>query len=315
LVSGGYGLDAVWADDFHHQVRVALAGDREGYYMDYSGSAADLATTLRQGWFYTGQRSAYLGQPRGAPADDVAPPRFVHCIQNHDQVGNRALGERIGHQVDLAAYRAASTLLLLSPYTPLVWMGQEWAASTPFLFFTDHNPDLGRLVTEGRRAEFAHFAAFSGEQVPDPQALDTFLHSKLRWDERWQPPHAGILRLYHDLLDLRRRLPALRERTRESFAVAPIADQAIALRRSGPQMDDTLLLVVNMHGPLRLSLAERAETRAPTGRRWALLLDSEAPLYGGEGATSLPADDPANPALQLGRPGAVLLNAVNNDRG
>ena len=143
------GLDAVWADDFHHQLRVALTHEREGYYQDYSGSIEDLAATLRQGWFYIGQRSGHLGHPRGAPADDLPLPRFVYCIQNHDQVGNRALGERLEHLIELDAYRAASALLLLGPATPLLFMGQEWAAGTPFLFFTDHNAELGRLVTAG----------------------------------------------------------------------------------------------------------------------------------------------------------------------
>jgi maltooligosyltrehalose trehalohydrolase len=277
------GLDAVWADDFHHQMRVALAGDRDGYYADYTGSVDDLAATLRQGWFYTGQRSLFLGRPRGAPADDVAPPHFVHCIQNHDQVGNRALGERLNHQVDLDGYRAASALLLLSPYTPLLFMGQEWAASSPFLYFTDHHADLGRLVTEGRRAEFQHFTAFSGEQIPDPQARDTFLASKLRWDERAEQSHAGVLRLYHHVLELRRLLPALRERDRDSFDVTAIGGAAVALRRRGPAPEDTLLVIVNLRRELRLDLAARAETRSPDRWHWSLLLDSEDKRYGGRG--------------------------------
>jgi maltooligosyltrehalose trehalohydrolase len=281
--SKGLGLDAVWADDFHHQMRVALAGDRDGYYADYTGSAGDLAATLRQGWFYTGQRSLFLNRPRGAPADDVAPPHFVHCIQNHDQIGNRALGERLNHQVDLDAYRAASALLLLSPYTPLLFMGQEWAASSPFLYFTDHHADLGRLVTEGRRTEFQHFTAFAGEQVPDPQARDTFLSSKLRWDERAEQSHAGVLRLYHHVLELRRLLPALRERGRDSFDVAAIGDAAVALRRRTQAPEDTLLVVVNLRGELRLDLAARTETRSPDGWHWSLLLDSEDERYGGRG--------------------------------
>jgi maltooligosyltrehalose trehalohydrolase len=311
LFAAGYGLDAMWADDFHHQVRVALAGDRDGYYIDYSGSAADLATTLRQGWFYTGQYSPYLKRPRGAPPDNIPPPRLVHCIQNHDQVGNRALGERLNHDVALDAYRAASALLLLSPYTPLLFMGQEWAASTPFLYFTDHHPELGRLVTEGRRAEFAAFTAFSGAEVPDPQALDTFLRSKLRWEERARPPHAGILRLYRDLLDLRRRHPALRERSRESFAVVAIGEQALALRRAGPTPGDTLLLVVNLRGRLWLDLAMRAETVAPAGMRWALLLDSEDAAYGGRGGARLVADDARGAEIALDGAGAVVLVANN----
>ncbi len=303
----GYGLDAVWADDFHHQVRVALAGDREGYYADYSGSAADLAATLRHGWFYTGQRSAFLGRARGAPAVDIPPPRFVHCIQNHDQVGNRALGERLNQDIALDAYRAASALLLLSPYTPMLWMGQEWAATSPFLYFTDHHAELGRLVTEGRRAEFAGFTAFSGAQVPDPQARETFLRSKLRWGECAQPPHAGVLRLYHDLLELRRRLPALRERARASFDVAAVGESALALRRRGPAPEDTLLVVVNLRGALRLDLAARPETAAPDGRRWAALLDSEDERYGGRGPARL-ADDGG--VVEIEGPGAVVFAPV-----
>jgi maltooligosyltrehalose trehalohydrolase len=237
----------------------------------------------------------------------VPPPRFVHCIQNHDQVGNRALGDRLHHQVGLDAYRAASALLLLSPYTPLLFMGQEWAASSPFQYFTDHHADLGRLVTEGRRAEFAGFVAFAGEQVPDPQARETFQRSKLRWDERAREPHAGILRLYRDLLSLRRRLPALREQGRESFSLVALDDTALALRRAGPAPEDTLLIVVNLHGALRLELAAHAETTAPGGLHWAMLLDSEESLYGGSGLARLAEDEDA---IEFEHAGAVVLRVA-----
>jgi maltooligosyltrehalose trehalohydrolase len=297
------GLDAIWADDFHHQVRVALTHEREGYYQDYGGSAEDLAATLRQGWFYVGQRSTAAGHPRGAPAEDVPPPRFVYCIQNHDQVGNRALGERLNHDVALDAYRAATALLLLSPYTPLLFMGQEWAASTPFLYFTDHEAELGQLVTQGRRAEFAGFTAFSGEQVPDPQARATFERSKLRWQERADAPHAGVLQLYRDLLSLRRSHPALRARGRESFAVVTLGQSALALRRSASAPQDMLLLLVNLSGALRLVPAAQAETRPPSGMAWATLLDTEAERYGGRGAARLSAPG----MVEMEGPGAVVL--------
>ena len=140
---GGWGLDAVWADDLHHQLRVGLAGDRDGYYADFTGSLEDVARTIRDGWFFQGQRSGHFGGPRGTDPTGAPPRRFVVCLQNHDQVGNRALGERLHHQVDLAPWRAASALLLLGPETPLLFMGQEWGATSPFLFFTDHNPELG----------------------------------------------------------------------------------------------------------------------------------------------------------------------------
>ena len=184
---GGWGLDGVWADDFHHKVRVALAGDNEGYYRDYTGSMSNLAGTLNQGWHFTGQYSTHLQEHRGTDPTGIPPRRFVFCIQNHDQIGNRALGERLHHQIDLAAYRAASVLLLCAPATPLLFMGQEWAATTPFLYFTDHPEELGKLVTEGRRNEFRHFSAFSDaaarERIPDPQDQATFRASRLDWSE------------------------------------------------------------------------------------------------------------------------------------
>lgn len=200
------GLDAVWADDFHHQVRRALAGDRAGYYSDYDGSPASIARTLRNGWFYEGQHSQYRGHSRGTPTEDLERNRFVICIQNHDQIGNRAHGERLNHQVSAESYRAASGLLLLAPETPLLFMGQEWAASSPFQYFTDHHEQLGQLVTEGRRREFSDFPDFARAAIPDPQAESTFFRSQLKWMEREQPVHAEMLRWYTRLIELRKRI-------------------------------------------------------------------------------------------------------------
>jgi len=268
---GGWGLDAVWADDFHHQVRRLLAGDSEGYYRDYSGSAEDLAATIRRGWFYTGQFSEHSGQPRGTDPAGLAANRFVVCLQNHDQIGNRALGERLHHQIDPAAYRAASTLLLTAPETPLLFMGQEWAASAPFLYFTDHHAELGRAVTEGRRNEFRHFAAFADRhaqaRIPDPQALSTFLRSRLDWDERATEPHQSTLSLYEALLALRQREPSLRDP--RTFSAAALDESTIALERGSGA--DTLLVLVRLAGA-------DAEARTFTGR-WRLLLSTEGPAF------------------------------------
>ncbi len=157
--SGGYGLDAVWADDFHHQIRNITAGDTDGYFEDFiETGAADIAATLRQGWFYTGQKSAHDGEPRGTDPAGIPLDRFVHCIQNHDQVGNRARGDRLHHQIPLEMYRAVSALLLFVPELPLLFMGQEWAAGSPFQFFTDHSAELGKAVSEGRKREFQNLA-------------------------------------------------------------------------------------------------------------------------------------------------------------
>src|SRR5262249_39504061 len=144
----------VWADDFHHKVRVSLAGDNEGYYRDYDGSMSGLADVLNRGWLYTGQFSEHLQDYRGTDPRGIPPRRFVFCLQNHDKSGNRALGERLHHQIDLAQYRAASVLMLCAPATPMLFMGQEWATTRPFLYFTDHSEEIGREVTKGRRREF-----------------------------------------------------------------------------------------------------------------------------------------------------------------
>jgi maltooligosyltrehalose trehalohydrolase len=277
-----WGLDGIWADDFHHQVHVALTGERDGYYADYTGRMADLAATIRQGWFFQGQESTYLGRAWGRPADHVAPAHFVYCIQNHDQVGNRALGERLSHDVGLDAYRAASALLLLGPHTPLLWMGQEWAASTPFLYFTDHSAELGRLVTEGRRREFAAFSAFSGAFVPDPQDESTFMRSKLRWAERADEPHRSTLSLYRDLLALRRTHPALRDRSGASFIVIAADEHELVLRRGAPDSDQ-ILLIVSLGGGGHIDLTQQPDLAGVTERRWDLLLDSEDARYGGRG--------------------------------
>ncbi len=208
--AGGYGLDAVWADDLHHHMRRALAGDNDGYFAGYDGRLESIAATLRQGWFYQGQHYPYWGGPRGTSSEGLALARMVVCLQNHDQVGNRALGERLHHQIAEDRWLAASTILLLAPETPLLFMGQEWAASSPFLYFTDHPPELGRLVTEGRRKEFARFRAFSDEasraRIPDPQEEATFLSSKLHWQEQTHGAHARTLQWYRQLLGLRRRI-------------------------------------------------------------------------------------------------------------
>jgi maltooligosyltrehalose trehalohydrolase len=267
---GGLGLDGVWADDFHHQMRRAFAGDNEGYYADYTGSMEDLARTLRQGWFYEGQVSQVHGHPRGTPGKDAEPWRFVHCIQNHDQVGNRAHGERLGADVSPAAFRAMSTLFLLAPYTPLLFMGQEWNASTPFIYFTDHNAELGRLVTEGRRKEFAGFKRFAGSEVPDPQAVETFTRSKLDWSEAERPEHAGVRALYRELLRLRATDASLRERRRGHFDARPLGKDALVLERRGPS-GGALHVLLNVRGSL--------EHRLPAGAE--LVLWSEAPRFGG----------------------------------
>lgn len=271
---GGWGLDGVWADDFHHEMRRLLAGDDDGYYRDYRGRVDDLATILNRGWLYCGQLT-HLQTPRGTDPSGLAPEQFVICLQNHDQIGNRAFGERLHHQIEPAVYRAASAVLLTVPQTPLLFMGQEWAASTPFRFFTDHKPDLGRKVTQGRRNEFKQFKAFSDpqmrEKIPDPQALETYQSSKLQWQEREESLHAGILALYTRLLELRRTQPALRAPSRRSFQ-ALAWDDATLLMRFDAQDGSALLLVARLKGAGRWSGGEHPLVQAT---EWVPLLHTE----------------------------------------
>jgi maltooligosyltrehalose trehalohydrolase len=197
-VEGGLGQDAVWADDFHHALRTLLTGEHEGYFQDF-GRVADLARAFERPFVYDGRWSEVRRRRVGAPAGDRPPEQFVVCSQNHDQVGNRALGDRLPRR----ARPLAAFCTLLSPFTPLLFMGEEYGEDAPFQFFTDHvEKRIARATREGRRKEFADFAAFAGEEVPDPQSPETFERSKLtrREDRR-------IAALYRDLLRLRRQLP------------------------------------------------------------------------------------------------------------
>ena len=208
--AGGYGLDAAWADDWHHSLHSAITGERTGYYEDF-GSLAKLGKALRQAWVYDGQWSAHRQKTRGRRAPDLPSHSFVIAVQNHDQVGNRAAGDRISALMDEGSLQAAAALLLTAPFTPMLFQGEEWAASSPFQYFADHaDPELGAAVREGRRREFAAFG-WLPEAVPDPQDRATFDRSKLVWDELDEPYHRRVLDWYSALIELRRRLPVRRD--------------------------------------------------------------------------------------------------------
>jgi malto-oligosyltrehalose trehalohydrolase len=202
-------FDAQWNDDAHHAFHVLLTGETFGYYRDYAREPSRLlARALCEGFAYQGEPSVHRdGVPRGEPSAALATTAFVDFLQNHDQIGNRAFGERIGALAPVEAVRAATAVLLLAPAIPLLFMGEEWSASTPFLFFSDFGGELAHAVTEGRRREFAGSPGFSEaaatQRVPDPQEPDTMRASVLRWDERAQPVHASMLGFHRELLALR----------------------------------------------------------------------------------------------------------------
>jgi maltooligosyltrehalose trehalohydrolase len=300
---GGWGLDGVWADDFHHVVRRLIAGDAHGYYEDFHGTADELARTIHQGWLFTGQRSRHRNKPWGTDPSRVPMKRFVICLQNHDQVGNRALGDRLHHSIDRASWRAASTVLLMAPMTPLLFMGQEWAASTPFQFFTDLEPRLGRAVTEGRRREFKDFPEFADgsahERIPDPQARSTFEASVLRWDERHAPEHAATLALYTALLALRGSRAALGASEELTAQAWPGDGESLVFKRVGG--GDTFWIVARLRGSGAVRFGNADDT--PAGS--TLVLSTEESRF---------APDPQPPrvrgaAVEFQRPGAVVLKA------
>ena len=216
----GVGLAAAWADDFHHALHVALTSERTGYYADFAPPVTDpldaLAVSLREGWFYSGRQSAHRGREHGTPAAHLPGRRFVCCAQNHDQVGNRARGERLTSLTSPGGARIATALVALAPSLPLFFMGDEWGAKDPFQYFVSHgDPALVEAVRKGRSEEFKSFADFAhGAEVPDPQAEETFARSRLDWSARESAEGAAALRWHRALLALRRDHPALRDDSR-----------------------------------------------------------------------------------------------------
>jgi malto-oligosyltrehalose trehalohydrolase len=242
-------FDAQWNDDVHHVLHVAATGERAGYYADYHDDTRKLARALAEGFAYQGEHMSYRGSPRGEPSADLPPSAFVAFLQNHDQIGNRAFGERLVRLASPEALRALSAVQLLLPQVPLLFMGEEWAAREPFQFFCDFAGELAEAVRRGRREEFARFPEFADpkerERIPDPQAESTFEAAKLRWSDRGAGPHAAHLDRYRRLLAVRRRwiVPLLGAIARGgSYRV--IAPRCVAVEWQA--RDGALLLAANL---------------------------------------------------------------------
>jgi maltooligosyltrehalose trehalohydrolase len=300
---GGYGFDAVWADDFHHEMRVFLSNAWENYFADYTGSIEDLCKTLNEGFLYQGERSPSTGQRRGTRVTNEPANAFVVALQNHDQIGNRPFGERLHHEIDHARFLTASAVLLLAPETPLLFMGQEFAASTPFRYFTDHHAELGRLVTEGRRKEFAGFRAFAQERlqryIPDPQAETTFLACKLQLSERTE--QAFTYRLYQHLLALRHGDPVFQVQDRSLSHAEPIGGAGLLLHRWCEA--EHRVLIANFGAELVLPANDLELGVTVDPKQWSGLLSTRE---GHDPATVLEGEDeltlrvPARTAVLLG---------------
>ena len=205
----GYGIDAAWSDDFHHALHVTLTGEASGYYADFAAGLPEVARALEDVYVYAGRHSTFRGRVHGREVEDLAPSRFLGYLQNHDQIGNRAVGERSSALMSIDALKVAAALVLAGPFVPMLFQGEEWGASTPFGYFTDHrDPALATAVSEGRTREFESFG-WTADRVPDPQDAATFERSRLDWSELEREPHAGLLEWHRSLIRLRRETPAL----------------------------------------------------------------------------------------------------------
>jgi maltooligosyltrehalose trehalohydrolase len=273
---GGFGLDSAWNDDLHHSLHVALTGERHGYYADFA-EPGDLTKSLRQGFVYDGRFSQVRDRRHGAPPTGLDGRNFVVYSQNHDQVGNRGLGDRLPETVSLERLKLAAGVVLLSPYVPLLFMGEEYAERAPFLYFTDHgDDDLNRAVREGRAREFAAFAREG--KLLDPHDPEAFARSRLDWGLRTQGAHAQVRSLYRELLHLRRSHPALARLSLPDSEVGELDDDGVILlhRRAG---DEQVLVAFRLAD-------ESDDDVALPGAGWQLRCDSADARFGGPGHRS-----------------------------
>jgi maltooligosyltrehalose trehalohydrolase len=281
--AGGFGLDFVWNDDFHHTALVALTGRREAYFLDYRGTPQELVSAIKYAYLYQGQRYQWQNKKRGTPAWNVPKHRFVHYLENHDQVANTRDGRRLCHLASPARLRALTALLLLGPQTPLLFQGQEFGSSARFLFFADHHQELRALVRKGRAEFLSQFASIAAtrDRLDDPGAPETF--ARCRLDERERRDKGPTYALHRDLISLRQCDPVLSSgRARVDGAV--LSDTAFVIRFFAEGGADRLL-VVNLGADVILDVAPEPLLAAPDKTvGWTRLWHSEEPCYGGRGA-------------------------------
>jgi maltooligosyltrehalose trehalohydrolase len=277
-----YGVDALWNDDFHHTAMVALTGRSEAYYSDYRGSPQEFISALKWGFLYQGQHYKWQLQKRGTPSFDLVPESFVNYVQNHDQVANSASGQRIHKRTSPARLRAVTAALLLGPGTPMLFQGQEFCASAPFLYFADHDSELALLVQKGREQFLEQFESIArgNARIAPPHERSTFESCKLNHAEFEQ--HGAAVALHRDLLRIRSGDPVFRAQSRDRLEGAVIGPQAFLLRFFDDVHGDRLL-IVNLGQDLDLSPAPEPLLAPPCGCQWRLIWSSEDAAYGGAG--------------------------------
>ena len=312
VAAGGYGADAMWNDDYHHNALVALTGRREAYYHDYTGSPQEFISTVKYGFLYQGQWYAWQQKRRGSPSLDLPGRAFISFLENHDQVANTPFGRRVHQGTSPGKHRALTALTLLGPATPMLFQGQEFSASSPFLYFCDHREELRDPIRRGRREFLTQFPSTLDSDVqsamPVPDDEGTFVRCKLDLSERVK--HAEAYALHRDLLALRRSDPAIAAAATRRAEGAVLADEAFVLRFDGGGPGDRLL-IVNLGADLHLTPVPEPLLAPPEGHRWALLWSSEAVAYGGAGRA------PLHPHPEWHVPGeaAVLLQPDRDLQG
>lgn len=318
--AGGYGIDALWNDDFHHSAHVALTGRNEAYYKDYKGCPQEMISLAKYGYLYQGQRYSWQEQRRGTSGLGLPHAAFINFLQNHDQVANSAHGERCHKLASPGRFRAMTALTLLGPGTPMLLQGQEFCASTPFLYFADHNPELARAVRAGRLEFLAQFPslALAGTQagVADPESPESFERCKLDLGERQR--HAPCYALHRDLLRLRREDPVLGGGPGAGTGWldgAVLGPEAFVLRFFGDFFKGNhgtdRLLLVNLGMDLDLQPVPEPLLAPLPGMRWEMVWSSEEPRYGGTGA---PPPEDGEGCWRLTGQAAVVMRLIAMER-
>jgi len=272
---GGWGLDAVWTDDFHHSLHVLLTGEQDGYYRDFHG-IDDLARSYRQGFVYTGQYSKFRQRRHGNSSERIPAKRMIVFAQNHDQVGNRRVGDRLAQTLSFDQLKLAAGVLLLSPYIPLLFMGEEYGESAPFQYFVSHgDPALIEAVRHGRKEEFARFGW--NDDIPDPQDEQTFLHSRLKWELQAHGHHRILWQFYQELLRLRHAVPSLARLDKDNLEVESFTHHNVLLVRRWDTSSRVLAAFHLDSAPTEVALP------VPAGR-WKKILDSTENRWAGRGS-------------------------------
>lgn len=307
MEAGGYGLDALWNDDFHHSAIVALTGRNEAYYSDHRGNAQEFISAAKYGYLYQGQWYSWQRQRRGTSALDLPPHVFVNFLQNHDQIANSATGQRIHDLSSPGVFRAMTAFFLLLPGTPMLFQGQEFAASTPFLYFSDHKPEISKIVLKGRADFLSQFRSLQSEKsraaLADPGNPATFEACKLDFAERHA--HEKVYTLHRDLLRLRRDDPVFSAQTKDEIDGA-VLDRAAFVLRFFSDADGDRLLLVNLGTDLYFNPCPEPLLAPPCGKQWQTLFNTDDEKYGGVGAYSPETPD----GWRIPGRAAVVMHAV-----